>query len=134
MYLLLPELQAVIGEFADLGPATLRDDWREGSSILKHLKADRWWNDYAKHRPISFDEDISVTWYEWCLEKMIIGPPRPRGNREITGYDEDYMSDEDFHRHFIPWSKTWPKPEDCSWCRCRVRKVPDWAKIEYNSK
>ena len=113
----------------------LRSNWREGSKIIKHLKENQWWKDYvydhSKHK-IVFGENISDTWYEWCQDKLIIGPPRYRSDRELTGFDEEYMSDYDLERHYIPWVHTWPKQGDQSWCK--VHGVPDWAKQEYISK
>ena len=85
------ELQSHIIEFADNGPATLRDNWQEGSSIIKILKQDRWWFDYRREcgrREIDpsgvmggpwkdFTFTLNRTWVEWCKDKMIIGPPNP---------------------------------------------------------
>ena len=78
------ELQSHIIEFADNGPATLRDNWQEGSSIIKILKQDRLWFDYRRWATLrlllslagGWDEDC--TWVDWCKDNMIIGPPRNR--------------------------------------------------------
>ena len=111
----------------------LREDWREGSSIIKHLKADRWWSDYMfdyeniyRRAWLALEEE---SWIEWCKDKMIIGPPRHRSSREEAELDEDYLTMEDIIRHCRPWSKTWPHPDDHSWCQ--VRKVTDWAIREF---
>ena len=115
-----------------------REDWREGSSIIKILKQDRWWFDYRREcgrREIladlfdDFTFTLNSTWVEWCKDKMIIGPPRHRSSREEAELDEDYLSDEDITRHCRPWSRTWPHPDDLSWCK--VRAVPSWAIVEY---
>ena len=55
--------------------------------------------------------------------------PRHRSAREEAELDEDYLTMEDIIRHCRPWSKTWPHPDDHSWCK--VRKVPDWAIREF---
>ncbi len=120
------EIQTIINDYAKPAAAMTREDWREGSSIIELLEQDRWWDDYNWHCIHQSDED---TWVEWCKDKMIIGPPRHRSSREEAELDEDYLSDEDIDRHCRPWSRTWPHPDDHSWCK--VRAVPDWAKAEY---
>ena len=102
----------------------LREDWREGSSIIKILKQDRWFVDFKWYKDIYED-----SWVEWCKDKMIIGPPRHRSSREEAELDEDYLTMDDIIRHCRPWSKTWPHPDDHSWCK--VRAVPDWAVKEF---
>ena len=104
----------------------LREDWREGSSIIKILKQDQWWIDYRRGRTWWTRR---WTWVEWCKDKMIIGPPRSRSYHEEAELDEDYLTWDDIIRHCRPWSKTWPHPDDHSWCK--VRKVPDWAIREF---
>ena len=121
------EIQAIINEYAKPASAMLREDWREGSSIIKHLKADRWWSDYMFEYEGLYPNEES--WIEWCKDKMIIGPPRHRSSREEAELDEDYLTTEDIIRHCRPWSRTWPHPDDHSWCK--VREVPDWAKEEF---
>ena len=104
----------------------LRENWREGSSINAILTRDQWWEDYIySWGNIHNDE----SWIEWCKDKMIIGPPRHRSSREEAELDEDYLTTEDIIRHCRPWSRTWPHPDDHSWCK--VREVPDWAKEEF---
>ena len=129
------ELQSHIIEFADNGPATLRDNWREGSSIFGILKSDWWWRDFntARNEPIG-DYYAEETWITWCRDKMIIGPPRSRSYREEAELDEDYLSMEDIIRHCRPWSRTWPHPDDRSWCTGPHRTtLPDWVIAEYNA-
>jgi hypothetical protein len=115
--------------------APLRSNWYEGSSIIAILQNDPWWQDYIYDIGMKYDEhwtgstDWDNTWIDWCKDKMIIGPPRYRGERELTGVDEEYMTEDDIYRHYIPWTKTWPVPGDHSWCK--VRGVPEWAKEEY---
>jgi hypothetical protein len=104
------------------------EDWKHGRPALDHhmrLREDRWWKDFQDSK-----ED-DETWIEWCQYRMIIGPPRPRGRREICGYDEDYIlnDEEEYNRHYVPWMKTWPEPGDHSWCK--VRGIPDWAIEEF---
>ena len=123
------EITLIVSQYAWAWRAPLRPNWREGSSIIKHLIANRWWMDYVYDRSIVFDEDMSDTWVEWCRYKLLIGPPRMRSERELCGFDEEYMTREDVDRHFLPWVMTWPEPGDHSWCK--VRGVPEWAKEEY---
>ena len=137
------EIQTIINQYAKPASAMLRENWREGSSIIGILKQDRWWLDYRREcgrvvvytmviegRPWKdFTFTLNGTWVEWCKDKMIIGPPRHRSSREEAELDEDYLTMEDIIRHCRPWSKTWPHPDDRSWCK--VRAVPDWAIKEY---
>ena len=118
------EIQTIINDYAKPASAMLREDWREGSSIIKILKQDRWFVDFKWYKDIYED-----SWVEWCKDKMIIGPPRHRSSREESELDEDYLTMDDIIRHCRPWSKTWPHPDDHSWCK--VRAVPDWAVKEF---
>ena len=127
------EIQAIINQYAKPASAMLREDWREGSSIIGILKQDHWWIDY-RTRPCArlattIRTTTTWTWIDWCKDKMIIGPPRSRSYREEAELDEDYLSWDDINRHCRPWSKTWPHPDDHSWCK--VRAVPDWAIREF---
>jgi len=137
------EIEAQIKEFAQPCAATLRDDWREGSSIIKILKQHHWWFDYRREcgrrefAPFGvmggpwkdFTFTLNRTWVEWCEDKMIIGPPRYRSGREMAELDDEYLTGEEFLTHCLPWIKTWAEREDYSWCI--VRGVPDWAKEEF---
>ena len=116
----------MVKQFVQPSVATTRLDWRDGSSIIELLEQDRWWDDYNWHCLFQCDED---TWVDWCRDKMIIGPPRQRSRREEAELDEDYLTQEDIIRHCRPWSRTWPHPDDHSWCK--VRAVPSWAKNDY---
>lgn len=126
------EIQAIINQYAKPASAMLREDWREGSSIIKILKQDRWWIDYRCELRCWRLMTMDWTWVEWCEDKMIIGPPRHRSRREEAELDEDYLTWDDIIRHCRPWSKTWPASNDLSWCK--VRAVPDWAKKEYREQ
>jgi hypothetical protein len=84
------EIEAQIKEFAQPCAATLRDDWREGSSIIKILKQHPWWFNYRREcgrrefAPFGvmggpwkdFTFTLNRTWVEWCEDKLIIGPPK----------------------------------------------------------
>ena len=122
------EIQTIINQYAKPASAMLRENWREGSSIIGILKQDNWWIDYRRGCG-RWDGTMNWTWVEWCEDKMIIGPPRSRSAREEAELDEDYLTWDDIIRHCRPWSKTWPHPDDHSWCK--VRKVPEWAIREF---
>ncbi len=129
------EIQAIINQYAKPASATLRADWRQGSSIINILKEDLWWKEYVDDRPVVFDENMNDTWYEWCLDKIIIGPPRYRSPSELTGYNDWYMDDHEIQRHYIPWTKTWPAHDDLSWCiGPHHTTLPDWVIAEYNAE
>ncbi len=129
------ELQSHIIEFADNGPATLRADWREGSSIIGIFKKDLWWDDYMRCQLQRDEHQLDKdSWVDWCKYKMIIGPPRHRSYREEAELDEDYLSTEDIIRHCRPWSRTWPSPDDRSWCTGPHRTtLPDWVIAEFTA-
>ena len=123
------ELQSIINEYAKPASAMLRTDWREGSSIIKILKQDRWWFDYRRGRTWWTRR---WTWVDWCKDKMIIGPPRNLSGDELTGLNEEYLSFEDFWRHSLPWCKTWPDSEDHSWCTGQHHTtLPEWVITDY---
>ena len=130
------EIQTIINHYAKPASAMLREDWREGSSIIKILKQDRWWIDY-RTRPCAraattIRTTSTWTWVEWCNDKMIIGPPRSRSYSEEAELDEDYLNWNDIIRHCRPWSKTWPAPDDRSWCTGPHKTtLPDWVKTDY---
>ena len=123
------EIQTIINDYAKPASAMLREDWREGSSISKILEQDRWWIDYIFGWGCMHQDE---SWLEWCKDKMIIGPPRHRSSREEAELDEEYLTMEDIIRHCRPWSKTWPAPDDRSWCTGPYRTtLPDWVKTDY---
>ena len=110
-----------------------RENWREGSSIIKILKQDHWWNDYRTRPCARAATTTTWTWIDWCKDKMIIGPPRSRSYREEAELDEDYLTMEDIFRHCRPWSKTWPHSDDHSWCTGpHHTTLPEWVIAEYN--
>jgi hypothetical protein len=101
--------------------------WRtESTPSAEALNNSRWMWDYWGAR------GAEGNLVEWLEHRLILGPPRPRGRREICDYDEDYMTPDEFRCHYVPWAKTWPEPDDHSWCK--VRSVPDWAKEEFIQK
>ena len=90
--------------------------------------------DRRERRPLLGDYYAEETWITWCRDKMIIGPPRSRSYREEAELDEDYLSMEDIIRHCRPWSRTWPHPDDRSWCTGPHKTtLPDWVIAEYNA-
>ena len=125
------EIQTIINQYAKPASAMLRENWREGSSIIGILKQDNWWIDYRRWSR-RWDGTRTWTWVDWCKDKMIIGPPRSRSYREEAELDEDYLTWDDIIRHCRPWSKTWPAPDDRSWCTGPHKTtLPDWVKTYY---
>ena len=136
-------VQGYILEFSEIGFNGTRLDYQEGTPVCQAMYNDYWWLDYLHDADPdsegtttwrSIFVDGEETWIEWCQYRMIIGPPRPRGYREICGYNEDYIlnDEEEFNRHYGPWMKTWPEPDDDSWCKARRQHyIPDWAKLDY---
>ena len=101
--------------------------WRtESTPSAQALNDSRWMWDYWG------DGDADENLVEWLEQRLILGPPRYRTGRELAEMDEDYLSREEFLRHYVPWMKTWPHPDDHSWCK--VRTVPDWVIEEYIQK
>ena len=130
------EIQRIINQYAKPASAMLRADWRQGSSIINILKEDLWWKDYVYERDVMkvFSENMNDTWCEWCLDKIMIGPPRWRSPSELTNYNHRYMSEHDFQRHHIPWTYTWPAPDDLSWCTGPHKTtLSDWVIVEFTA-
>jgi len=96
--------EGLVKELAQPCYVSLRPDWRNGSDTMRALKGCDWWKDYQHDmEKIGCDEQDS-TWVQWCYNKMIIGPPRYRSNREIaeSGLDDEYlMFQENFSRHWL---------------------------------
>ena len=135
-----PEIEKLIKKFAQPHWG-LRANWREGSYAAKAINECRWWDDYQLFRTEFGDEPLPglrkqaakrerVTWVEWCKDKLIIGPPRFRGDHEIMDFDEDYLTSEE--RGYLFWCDNFPSHDDRKWVRNRFpRGVPDWAKDEW---
>ena len=125
------ELQSIINQYAKPASAMLRTDWREGSSIIKILKQDRWWFDYRRWSR-RWDGTRTWTWVDWCKDNMIIGPPRNPSSHELFVLNKEYLSFEDYWRHHLPWCKTWPDYDDHSWCTGpHHTTLPEWVITEY---
>ena len=139
-------VESIIADYAwvwrnDVRPNEVFVDWRQGSPTVKHIYRDLWWQHYKAASTGMWSSNFGDSWVEWCVDKMILGPPRPRGYREITGYDEDYLMQHfvegptEFERHYKPWMATWPEPEDRRWLKARgYRGVPEWAAEEYRRR
>ena len=136
------DLLGHILEFSEIGFNGTRLDYQEGTPVCQAMYNDYWWLDYLRDAgpdsegttTLRSDDADEETWIKWCQYRLIIGPPRPRGHREICGYNEDYIlnDEEEFNRHYVPWMKTWPDPEDHSWCSGPYRtSLPDWAELDY---
>ena len=127
------DLQSIISQYAKPASATLRPDWRKGSSIIDKLKSNQWFRDFitARNEPIG-NYYAEETWVVWCRDKMIIGPPRFL--REEAELDEDYLDMDDIIRHCRPWFKTWPASDDHSWCTGpHHTTLPDWVIAEFTA-
>ena len=106
-----------------------RADWRKGSSINAKITRDQWWEDYIYSWGNLHNDE---SWRDWCVDKLIIGPPRYRSGRELAELDEDYLDGREFLRHYATWMKTWPASDDLSWCTGPHRTtLPDWVIAEY---
>ena len=94
---------------------------------------DFWWSAPCRRSPFPgpHEEDSLL---EWLSDRLILGPPRARSERELAEMDEDYLTSEEFQTHYVPWMKTWPHPDDHSWCTGPYRTtLPDWVISEYNA-
>ena len=78
------------------------------------------------------DEDDNLL--DWLSHRLILGPPRYRTGRELAEMDESYLAGEEFLRHYVPWMKTWPHPDDHSWCTGPYRTtLPEWVTTGNNA-
>lgn len=124
-----PEIESIIKEYAQPCAATLRPNWRQGSSNIWKILWDPWWNDFEYASSWKYSFYYQYTWVQWCKHKMIICPPRWQSEQELVELDQNYLSVEDILRHRNPWLKTWPEYDDYSWCK--VRGIPHWAIKEF---
>ena len=101
--------------------------WREyRTPSVEAVLASDWIQDF-------WDDAIRLSLLDWLRQRLILGPPRPRSHRELAEMDEDYLTLEEFERHYVPWMKTWPEPNDHRWCSGPYRTtLPDWVIKEYN--
>ena len=115
----------------DFSKPVTRANWREGSSINAIITRDRWWEDYIYSWGNLHNDE---SWHDWCVDKLIIGPPRYRSGREMAELDQDYLTGEEFLTHCLPWKKTWPAHDDLSWCTGpHHTTLPKWVIAEYNA-
>ena len=115
----------------DFSKPVTRANWREGSSINSKITRDQWWEDYIYSWGNLHNDE---SWRDWCVDKLIIGPPRYRSGRELAELDEEYLDGQEFLRHYVPWMKTWPASDDHSWCTGPYRTtLPEWVIAEYNA-
>ena len=127
------EIERKIKEYAQPRAATLRADWREGSSNLGSLLSNRWWNDFKWSSSSSDSFYYQNTWVQWCKHKMIIGPPGWQSHQELAELDQNYLNVNDILYHRNPWLTTWPDYDDFSWCRWKFRNITDWAIREFHA-
>ena len=109
--------------------------WRKQSTpSAEAIFASRWiqdfWHDagrYYHHEP-----RIGLSLLNWLRQRLILGPPRPRGHWELADMDEDYLTQPEFHTHYVPWMKTWPPLHDLRWCiGPHHTTLPHWVIHEY---
>ena len=61
-----------------------------------------------------------------------MGKKCARSHREETELNKDYLTWNDVIRHYRPWSKTWPAPDDLSWCTGPHKTtLSDWVIVEF---
>ena len=111
--------------------------------IRDFSKPYQWWREYSTPSAEAIDESewMNDFWsttgkeeslLEWLRQRLILGPPRPRGHWELAEMDEDYLTESEFRTHYVPWMKTWPKLDDLSWCTGPHRTtLPEWVISEY---
>ena len=110
--------------------------------ISEFSKPYQWWREYPTPSAEAvfasdwiqdfWDDAIRLSLLDWLRKRLILGPPRPRSDRELAEMDEDYLTLEEFKRHYVTWMKTWPDPHDHSWCSGPHRTtLPEWVKREY---
>ena len=90
--------------------------------ISEFSKPYQWWREYpTPSAEAVFASDwiqdfwgdaIRLSLLDWLRQRLILGPPRPRSHRELAEMDEDYLTLEEFERHYVPWMKTWPESND----------------------
>ena len=85
------EIETIINQYAKPASAMLRENWREGSSIIGILKQDNWWIDYRR-RTLRWDGTRTWTWVDWCKFQRTIVPPARRR----------YLTFDDMIRHCRP--------------------------------
>ena len=113
----------------DFSKPVTRSNWREGSILNATITHDRWWEDYIYSWGNLHNDE---SWHDWCVDKLIIGPPRYRSGREMAELDDAYLTGEEFLTHCLPWIKTWAEREDYSWCTGpHHTTLPKWVTAEY---
>lgn len=80
------DIEAQIKQFAQPRAATLREDWREGSSIINIIKQDPLWTEWQ-------GSDLKRRWtgvdlYLWCKIRGFIGPASERAGHNDPTYWE----------------------------------------------
>ena len=78
------DIEAQIKQFAQPRAATLRKDWREGSSIINIIKQDPLWVEWQDGAP----HWTGVELYLWCKLRGFIGPASERAGHNDPTYWE----------------------------------------------
>ena len=76
------DIEAQIKQFAQPRAATLREDWREGSSIINIIKQDPLWVEWQDGVPHWTGVDL----YLWCKLRGFIGPASERAGHNDPTY------------------------------------------------
>ena len=106
------EIETIINQYAKPASAMLRENWREGSSIIGILKQDYWWIDYLRMTQ-RWDGTRTWTWVDWCKYERIIVPPARRR----------YLTFDDMIRHYRPLKRGLPP----------TTTLPDWVIAEFTA-
>ena len=82
------DIEAQIKQFAQPRAATLREDWREGSSIINIIKQDPLWTEWQGGGGAVAAAGTGVELYLWCKIRGFIVPASERAGHNDPTYWE----------------------------------------------
>ena len=100
------DIEAQIMQFAQPCAATLREDWREGSSIINILKHDPLWTEWQAGAHCRW---TGVELYLWCKLRGFIGPASERAGHNDPTYWEPITH---------PWERGYSYDKLRGWVIC----------------